>query len=199
MSNDLEGLLARLDSHWQRVGANLARSARAGLDSDAIDALTASVGITLPLEARTWFQWHDGSGDGVDHTASLGPRFELWSLSLMVAAYREERAFTLREKDDAEDPYIGWPRTWFPLTRSSLMRDFVVIDTGVAAGEVCGVGAVDGEGNTPVGTVHSLTDLVRFWVDCLDSGLYSWDLRAGIWRASRPGPPGNSPFGNFYY
>jgi cell wall assembly regulator SMI1 len=195
---ELSDLLARLEEHWRRVDAPVARAARPGLPPEEIDRLTAEVNIFLPAEARTWFEWHDGSGEGVDFKATMGPRFGLWSLSLLVATYRRERAQVKEWHADPEDPRIGWPKAWFPITQSDFTRDVVVVDCSVEAGQPTGVGHVGTDGNYAVGIVPSLTDLVRFWVSCHDAGLYSWDSSAQHWR-TEPGPPGNSPYGNFYH
>jgi hypothetical protein len=196
---ELELLLARLEQHWREAGAPVANLAQPGLTLAEIEFLTLPLELNFPSEATAWFQWHNGAGDQPDPAASIGPHFELRSLGRMVQCYQEERVRIQDETAEVENPDFGWPRHWFPIADSSLTRNFVVVDCSGPMGHPAGVGLIGNEGNTPPGKVPSLTELVRFWVGCFDTGLYAWDSTVGCWRAERPGPPGFSPYGNYYH
>jgi hypothetical protein len=58
-----------------------------------MDELTDSIGITLPMEARTWWGWHDGAfppRPGLA-AAALGPQREFVPLEEAVQACVEIR------------------------------------------------------------------------------------------------------------
>src|SRR4051794_27565273 len=60
-------LLTKLAAHWRAVGAPIADHLRTGLTDTQMDEVTASIDVTLPLEARTWWGWSAGpvAGRGV--------------------------------------------------------------------------------------------------------------------------------------
>jgi hypothetical protein len=54
--------LTQLKLRWEKLGlVGVLDHLRPGLTDAEMDALTASLGIVLPAEARVWWGWHDGT------------------------------------------------------------------------------------------------------------------------------------------
>jgi hypothetical protein len=60
--------LTQLKLRWEKLGlVGVLDHLRPGLTDAEMDALTASLGIVLPAEARVWWGWHDGTDPlGID-------------------------------------------------------------------------------------------------------------------------------------
>lgn len=75
-------LLDELEFRWREQGAFVANALRPGLSDDDIDRLTEPAGLTLPLEARRWWGWHDGADPQIPGIAAeLGPAKAFLSLA----------------------------------------------------------------------------------------------------------------------
>ena len=53
-------LLEQLAERWRRQRAPITEALSPGLDEEEMDALIAPLGLSLPVEARVWWGWHDG-------------------------------------------------------------------------------------------------------------------------------------------
>ena len=120
----LNGLLRQLEEIWREAGDDATLAAlQPGLTPAAFLTQGEEVGLTLPIELQTWFEWHDG---GVPHPG-YGPRIgashlEFISLRGAVELYRFQCDFT---RDLAAEyaqggiaptmAELGWDPSWFPI------------------------------------------------------------------------------------
>jgi hypothetical protein len=172
----LRGLLERLEEHWRLVGAPIVDCLRPGLAEEEIDALTAPLGLRLPGDVRELFAWHDGAPPAVDRELSIGPANSLLSLSDQVATCWRERAYAeeLARAGSLDSAEQEWGRSWFPVLGGSGSRSLIVVDCAVEEGSPAPVGHLDKEVVHRPSAVLTFSDVVRFWVECFDSGAYSW-------------------------
>lgn len=198
---DLRGLLERLEEHWRRVGAPIVDFLRPGLAEEEIDALTAPLGLRLPVDVRELFAWHDGAPPAVLREMSIGPANSLLALSKQVATCWDEREFAegLVREGSLESAELQWGHSWFPVLSGSGSRSLIVVDCAVEEGSAGPVGYVGKEVTERPSLSPTFSDVVRFWVDCFDSGAYSWSAEHDQfliphWNAEFP--PG--PFRSYY-
>src|SRR5829696_8622344 len=98
---------------WRRHGARIAETLRPGLNGSEIDAMTADLGFRLPVEARIWWEWHDGTSSTMT-THALGLDYLYLPLENAVGQYRQMREIaraTAAGEADLE-PEDVWPRSW---------------------------------------------------------------------------------------
>lgn len=158
------------------MGAPVAEGLRPGLTEEEIDALTAPLGLRLPADARELFAWHDGGPLPVDRDLSIGPPNILLPLSDQVANCWKERDFAegLVRDGTLESAEDEWGPSWFPVLSGSVSRSLIVVDCDVEEGSAAPIGHLFKEVHHRPSPDLTFSDVVRFWVDCFDSGAYFW-------------------------
>lgn len=181
----LLNLLARLEEHWRAVDAPVVGLLRPGLSAAEVDEATAPLGLRLPLEARTLFGWHDGTTFAPGVRRDIGPAFAFMPLQWQVEQCQQWRRFAA---DLLPAGLTGlWEDSWFPLMAGIIDASTnIIIDTSVRAGEVAPCGFSDKEDVKPPTRERTFTDIVQLWVDCLDSGTYSYSPEDHMWLKPWP-------------
>jgi cell wall assembly regulator SMI1 len=179
-------LLDELEGQWRRQRAPLAAGLRPGLTDQDIDDLTAPLEIRLPREARMWWQWHDGAGStgGLAVDRELGPGLAFYSLREAVELCRQMRDM-FRDIWAADGPEVvdyWWRPTWFPISerRGAIRCDCAVADDQPTPIYWAYSHDHDAEGLTKP-RVDSFGTMVRWWIDALETGAWSYDTDAHRW------------------
>jgi len=180
--------LAKLESYWRAQGAPIAQRLRAGLSERDIDQLTGRLGLRLPVEARTWWGWHDGaSAEGATTGFERwlgGSAFEYLSLEEAAAWYDEMRGVAADVSAAAGNQRSDWwEDSWFPITKN-MGGGTIACDCAVPQGAVTPIRMVDWARNErfrdPV--VSSLGEVVEWWIEALDGGAWRYDAREARWQ-----------------
>jgi cell wall assembly regulator SMI1 len=149
-----------------------------------VDKATAPLGLRLPVEARTLFGWHDGTMSVPGVSGDIGPAFALGRLEKRVEQCWEMRR---RAAHVAPAGVTGlWEDTWFPLMPGIIDASIIVIDTDTAEGDTAAVGLPDKEGTIAPIAERTFTDIVEMWVNCMDTGLYTWSPEHRLWTKPWP-------------
>jgi cell wall assembly regulator SMI1 len=111
---ELLGLLRLLEQQWAERDPDFVPELRRGLSVREMDAALGSRNLRLPLEAKTWFCWHDGTTSA----RMLGASAALFSpLARMVERYDQLLEGSEEGKDaNGQLPLgAGWRVSWVPL------------------------------------------------------------------------------------
>jgi cell wall assembly regulator SMI1 len=180
-------LLDRLEDLWRRQQAPLVEGLQAGLPESVIDELTAELGIRLPSEARTWWQWHNGAaahGPLAAHR-ELGPGFAFLSLDEAVALYRRMRAMfeDIWRAEGPETIDYWWRPSWFPITerRGPVRCDCAVPDDAPTPIYWAYSHDHDADGLTQP-KVESFGTLVSWWIDALERRAWHFNHETDRWQ-----------------
>jgi len=181
-------LLRKLESRWRDHHLPLLDKLRPGVSEDRIDALTAPLGLQLPLEAKRWWGWHDGGDVGpLASDRYLGPGFEFLPLAEAIERcvwWRQLAVETARDIDStdaASDPHFWWRASWFPVTERN---GALACDCSVAADTPTPIYCPDSHdvvGRTEPGT-RSLRQLVAWWAEAFDTGVWKYDAESRQWN-----------------
>jgi cell wall assembly regulator SMI1 len=196
IETQFKAALVHLERGWEAVGAPVRRCARPGLTSAEIDELMAPLGLRLPVEARLWWQWHNGTEQDLTVTSIegnlMGPVHRFLRLEEAIVTYR----YACELADEAADmsgmaPQEWWDRAWFPVV-STIHDSLVSIDCSVPEGEVSPVRSVEApDEDRLVIRAPSLTDVVLWWGEAMQSGGWTYDAARNHWvivesRLDRP-------------
>ena len=156
-----------------------------GLSESEVQARVSSLGLVLPVEAVTWFGWHNATIDAARGRSFITcTPFAFLSLDQaaeMCASYREGAA-SIAEEMGCTEEMAGWGRSWFPLVAGA-SGNVAAIDCSVPAGErspVRETGKAD-EDPTKV-DADSLTTVIEWWLAAHRSGIYAWTPEHG-WQS----------------
>lgn len=174
-------LLDELQARWRREGAIVAEVLRPGLEIGVIERAMRPLGLTLPLEARLWWGWHDGT-ERTTHSQAIGLDLLFLPLERAVSNYQRQMDIARRVANGDLDPDEIWPPGWFPLI-SKLNGSVIACDCSVRDDEPTPIHHYDHEfpdqALEPV--AESLGDLVGRWIDALDSGAWRFNHALGVW------------------
>lgn len=178
-----------LASALRERGFPIVERLRPGLTEVQMDALTGPLGLSLPVEARVWWGWHDGATAA--GPATIGPGWWFAPLATCVDSYRELR-------DIATQPDLHgiewWPPTWFPIVQGGWA---LACDTDVAPDQPTPIRAwylEDGAPREP--SLRSLGALIEMWIDVLRAGAWQYHPEiGGALEHPEHLPQGRRPFG----
>ena len=181
-------LLEQLAGRWRAQRAPILEHLQPGLSGDAIDELTATLGLVVPAEARVWWGWHDGVGFPLPpgHAELVGTGFAYLSLARALERTEQERELATGV---AEQLGIERERVW-PSHLLALSAD--------AHGGVAAISCAHPErADAPVyysdcedpdfegvqaPRTRTLGEFVTWWIEAIDSGAADYDATAGRWR-----------------
>ncbi|HEY7933172.1 MAG TPA: SMI1/KNR4 family protein [Solirubrobacteraceae bacterium] len=157
-----------------------------GLTKEEMDTKAASIGLTLPTEARVWWEWHDGESRDSRESA-LGPFKPFLPLDVAIEQYMMSRDVAMKaaEPDNPplDDPDFLWPPVWLPIGGDG--GHPVVIDCSVAEGEptplwaVMWAAAVEDRAEL---ASPSLGQMVAWRIEALENGAWKWDPETSYWE-----------------
>ncbi len=184
-------LLDQLDRQWRLQRAPVVEHLQPGLADDEIDALVEPLGVRLPVEARTWWGWHDGArtDGGLSRRRTIGAGFEYLPLAEAVEQYRLCReaaaqvASTPGQESPLSEPNYWWAPHWFPITLTGY-GGTVACDCSVANGRPTPIRMVWWAGREsfvePV--TESFGQVVSWWIDALRKGVWRYQEERGEWQ-----------------
>lgn len=181
----LRHLLERLEEHWWRQGADIARALQGGLTDGEIDALMAPLGIRLPDELRIWWGWHNGT----EPLDTIGPGgWDFVPLQRAIEYYHGWLDYGA-ESVAPDIPAMAeayWHVPWFPIVSLGGPNIVLYVDTAEAQpGDTVPVKLLDATiwENYLGNRVPSFTDAVQLWIDALDNGYHWWSSDyGGSWQ-----------------
>lgn len=181
-------LLQELHQRWRAQGAPIADALAPGIDDEQIERLTAPLGLRVSEEARVWWRWHNGVASTADCARSswdrIGPtcRWRTPSLTARPVARWVLTSTAIRPRPRGRAR--GCPSPWTscessltarcPTKPTYPSRSFSFEEPEAAA---------DG--------LPSLGELVRLWVEVIDSGAWRWrrNSAGGTWQIDHDALP----------
>jgi cell wall assembly regulator SMI1 len=190
-------LLTRLERCWQARDLPILRRLKPGLSDAEIDALTEPLGLRLPVEARTWWGWHDGvdmTGAKFEFDREMGAWWPYLSLAEAVAeCQRCRRDSEEMERAIAQPEPAWWYPSWFPITVDPPVA-ILACDCAVPKGEptpIRHISAPEGQ-PPPAPSVPSLGALIARWIEAFDRGIWTpkpgggWTIDEDRWPPEWP-------------
>jgi hypothetical protein len=173
--------LTRLEELLTGQGAVVVERFRPPASPEAIAALEDYLGMPLPVELRTLYEWHDGTGEGrPDEHAACG---QIGDFTFHTTA--EAVGYTQECRDDAvdldsDDPGYWWGQSWLAIGNvgkiacdCSSPRDALVPILNVDYHHVEVPGTVAG---------RSIGEMVDWWIEALECGALRYDTGRDVWQ-----------------
>lgn len=185
-----EPILQSFEATLLSTGAPISEMFLPGIDRKKQRKQTKALDLKLPIEAKVWWEWHDGAKTTrqVPFGAYFGPRFYALSVKEATHRYREELK-SAKQIAGRESGFL-WQRNWFPVASA---RGAVVCDCSVDADGPTPIRAIDhhGRSNLDVPILPSMGALVELWIEAIEREFWKYDSAAGRWfyGASWPGLP----------
>ncbi|HEY2216591.1 MAG TPA: hypothetical protein VGH21_03785 [Solirubrobacteraceae bacterium] len=182
-------LLARYERLLRDLGLPLNESTRPGLSDAELAALADPLPFGLPLEARAWWGWRDGTYPGRPAWV-FGPGRGCLSLSRAVEMHRRSRASAHEFASEPglvgprSDPDFMWRPGWLPILSDGQLK--TAIDCDVAEGDPSPVSFVDfvtQPEEYAQEKARSFGELIGWWCLALECGAWRWDAERLQWRA----------------
>jgi|SRR5215203_3691282 len=148
---------------------------------EVLAAIESELGLPLPDELRLWWRWHNGT-DVKSHEraakASIGPLFEFLGAEEAMKATLESRALAL--EIDPNEPDVYWGPTWLAIGTGGRVACEVAIGPDVPVSVL----DVDYHKAAHPGAVvaQSLGEMVRWWIEALESGAWRYDDEHNRWE-----------------
>jgi hypothetical protein len=156
-----------------------------GLSDAEMAARVHPLPLELSREARVWWGWHNGTLPVEDYRYGLiAPGRYLVPLERAVADYRENRLLAEERARAGGSPEVWWDPKWIPLLSP---------DNGTTIACDCSVGPRDPsplhvvwwklpDYDRPQRASDSLGQMIVWWIEAIDSGMWHYDRDAAIWR-----------------
>jgi hypothetical protein len=185
----LEDRLGELEDRWRRQGAPIADRLAAGISEDALAALSAAHGLTIPLELKVWWGWHNGvsrSEPASYDDDTIGPGY--WRFLSAEESFREyefnRKVHPEPVPDDKDEVDFGlyWRRSWLPFMVQESSRLYMDC-ARVAEGGLTPLRIVNHTWeNYDVDCAGSLMQAAALWVWALEQNYYWWDTSHAVAR-----------------
>ncbi len=174
-------LLERLREGWLRQRAPLVGHLRPGLSPEQIDELTSALGLRLPVEARTWWGWHDGVDVRLGSQTELGPGLPFLPLENAVDMCRLFRKQAVQVWGEQAETW--WRRSWFPITE---LYGAIRCDCAVAEGAPTPIYHAESHDYDADGLTRPKADsfgtMVAWWAEALESGAWQYKPDVSRWE-----------------
>jgi hypothetical protein len=145
-------------------------------------AVVAPLQLELSAEARVWWGWRNGFVPGAPPYGGLiAPGCYLVSLERAVTGHAENRA--LAEEREPSHPDHWWDSLWVPIL-SPANGTTIGCDCSVAEGEPSPLHVVwwkNPDDDAPRRTAGSVGQMLVWWLEAIDSGLWGYDRDARRW------------------
>ncbi|MDQ2630056.1 MAG: SMI1/KNR4 family protein [Actinomycetota bacterium] len=182
---EIERLSSEQLEHLERLlaerGAPVVQRLQPPASAEALAAVEGYLGRPLPLELRQWWGWHDGT-DVKPHEkaakASIGPLFEFLGAEEALKVTRESTE--LAQEIDPDEPEVYWGPTWLAIGTDGR----VACDIAIGADAPVSILDVDYHKAAYPGAVvaQSLGEMVRWWIEALESGAWRYDDEHDRWE-----------------
>lgn len=166
-------LLLDLEQRLLAVQPSIQARLAPGLDETEMEALTDPLELRIPPEGRVWWSWHNGISSGTGATSEgLVRAFFLLSLADAVETYYERQR--IAGEIVGADPSELWPRNCLPFAVDG-GGGVLTIDCSDPVSRSSPIVAVDWHGPRPFPRADSLGQVVTWWIDAIDTGIYEFD------------------------
>ncbi len=184
-----EQLLDRLSATWRAHGVPIEDALAPGRAIESFTSDDGNLHIDIPDELQTWWAWHDG---GIEEGRSIfswqiGPHLQpmssTWSRDWWQTMMSEAATMATRTETD---PDFWWQEAWVPLFDPG--AGTLVGDCRLGSAEVTPIRWVDWhhEERLPPAT-DSLGQLVQWWIEAIELGIWTWDQDSGMWTRATQG------------
>ena len=186
-----EQLLDRLAATWRAHGVPIEDALAPGRTVESFTSDDGTLHVDLPEELRTWWEWHDGAPKEQRPISAwmLGPHLtpmsSTWSRDWWQTMMSEAATMATRTETDAD---FWWQETWVPLA-SNGAGGYIVADCRLGSAGATPIRLVDWhhEERFPPAS-GSLGQLVEWWIEVIELGIWSWDKDRGMWVRTRWDP-----------
>jgi cell wall assembly regulator SMI1 len=174
--------LEQLERMLAEQHAPVVRRFRPPASQEALAMVETYLGLPLPEELRQWWEWHDGTDVEAPELAvegSIGPGFRFQSTTRAVESSRRSRADA--EVVVPEDPDSSWASSWVAIGSGGR----VACECRVEPDAPVPVLDVDYHKAAYPGVVaaRSLGEMVRWWIEAIESGAWRFDVDANQWQS----------------
>jgi cell wall assembly regulator SMI1 len=183
--NEIERLSPKQLEHLERLlveqRAPVVQRFQPPASAEAFEAAEAYLGLTLPIELRQWWEWHDGTDVKADERsllASIGPFFAFLGTGEAIECSREMRQIAV--DIDPDNPDASWRPTWLAIGKYGR----VASEIGMEPDAPVPILDVDYHKAAYPGAViaQSLGEMVGWWIEALESGAWRYDDEQGRWK-----------------
>jgi cell wall assembly regulator SMI1 len=183
-------LLGALEDRWRSHRIPLIERLQPGVSAEEIDEVTSRIGVRLPVEARQWWQRHNGvAARDIRYSRErifAGPGFEYLPLAEAVERYRSLRRLAVEAAHDQVSNGLTeaewWNPAWFPITVAANGR-VIACDCSVSEGLPTPIRSIkwgqDESWQEP--RAASFGQVVCWWLEAFDAGAYGYDAANGAW------------------
>ncbi len=194
-----EQLLDRLSATWRAHAAPIEDALAPGRTVESFTSDDGTLHVEIPDELRTWWAWHDGAPKERRPISSwmmgpnLTPMSSTWSREWWQTMMAE--AAMMATQGDLADPDFWWQEGWVPLLSNSV-GGTLVADCRLGPAGLTPIRLVDWhhEERLPPAT-HSLGQLVEWWIEAIELGIWTWDKDRGKWVRARWDPEVEERYG----
>jgi cell wall assembly regulator SMI1 len=178
-----ESILYDFAERLRERGVPAITAAQPGLDYDSIEQAATQLELTLPVEARIWWGWHNGvSSTAPTGSREIGPT-RVWlpieeALAECVRIRHMIADVFARTPTDTRPIEAIWSSKWLPLIQ---YEGLYVIDTDVPEGAPCPVRVYWFYEPEAPPDLASLGELVLLWSEAIDRGAWRYDSSKGQW------------------
>jgi cell wall assembly regulator SMI1 len=152
---------------------------RPGLSDADMDERVATIGLTLPDEARVFWRWHDGVPEDGRANPIGAFRGRFLPLHEAMAVHRVFRKTVLECHEGEGDPGIRFRPSWLPLFGR---QHPIVLDCSVGRDQPTPLRMINLEDPLePRVRAGSLGEAVRLWTEALDRGWWRWNASGQKW------------------
>jgi cell wall assembly regulator SMI1 len=179
MLGSLEGLLVAQQT-------DTLDSLAEGASEQRMQALTEPLGVRLPIEARAWWGWHDGS------PSWILPGLGLMSIERAIERYQWRRRTAeefVQHPDTGEelrDVEKIWRRSWLPIFETG--GPHVLVLECDLPDRPSPIRQIDWEllpqPNYAAVLAPSLGDYIQRWMDAVHAGRHHYDVDEGRWASA---------------
>jgi hypothetical protein len=184
----LRELLETYEYECSEKGSPIRRALAPGIPEHQVRETLAEVGLVANDEVVTWFAWHDGECTNVDgQKFDAMPDFVPTSLFYAIKRYRDSvLGFEPPYGTDVPWEYFmfGAGEGWLMLendNRGCAIDCFGELDYSTPPRIRSASEAFLEEGSEGLHRAVSLCTLVTWWLECLRSGAYSWNVAEQHW------------------
>ena len=172
--------LEHLERLLAKQGAPIVQCLQPPASPKALAAVESYLSLPLPNELKQWWGWHDGTNPDVYGSAAIliGPFFTFMNSQRSITATQERRE--MAKEIDSDEPETYWGSTWLALGTSGVVSCQCAVESNAPVPVL----DVDYHKAAYPGAVvcHSLGEMVRWWIEALESGAWRYDKAQNYWE-----------------
>jgi cell wall assembly regulator SMI1 len=183
-----EQLLDRLTATWRAHGVPVEEALAPGRDVSSFTSDDGTLHVELVTELQTWWAWRDGHIRDSETAWAIGPLFEQMSSTRSRVRWQRSMAMAKDAAADAPegtpltDPDYWWRESWVPLASDG--SGYIVADCALGGPELAPIHRIEWQPDMDVDPrprVDSFGQLVEWWIEAVELGIWTYDCDANIW------------------